>query len=186
MYHANETGSFYIKHCLGDKQNYDCKVLKEKLSKKLSSFCSSMGMKVDIFSPYDIYTGQYVELAPDILFEIDDLACTVNPTFSREGYKPSPAVPSSSGTHRKNGIFLAYGPDIKNGARIQSATIYDLAPTILHIFNHPILKDMDGKVLMEIFKDSSDLRMRYVKYRETAEEMRMKRRLKELKFTGRI
>ena len=50
------------------------------------------------------------------------------------------------------GIFIAYGPHIKPGIRGE-ISIYDIAPTILYLQDHPVFQDMDGKVLIDIFKD---------------------------------
>ena len=61
------------------------------------------------------------------------------------------------GYHDFYGIFLAYGKGIKKGYRIHKAKIYDLAPTILHIFGLPIPNDMDGRVLTEIFEKDCEL-----------------------------
>jgi len=55
------------------------------------------------------------------------------------------------GVHSMKGLFLAFGDRIKRGIRIEGASIYDLAPTILHIYNVPIPEDLDGRVLTEIF-----------------------------------
>jgi hypothetical protein len=51
------------------------------------------------------------------------------------------------------GIFLAYGPPIKPASKVMNSTIYDIAPTLLYLQGHPILKNMDGKVLTEIFSE---------------------------------
>ena len=47
-----------------------------------------------------------------------------------------------------------------------NAKIYDLAPTILHIFNVPIPSDIDGRVLTEIFKEDSEYSKRKPKHRK--------------------
>jgi predicted AlkP superfamily phosphohydrolase/phosphomutase len=56
-----------------------------------------------------------------------------------------------SGTHRDDGIFLAQGPAVREGAAVEGARIIDLAPTILALLDVPIPDDMDGRVLTEIF-----------------------------------
>jgi predicted AlkP superfamily phosphohydrolase/phosphomutase len=66
--------------------------------------------------------------------------------------------------HYMDGILIAYGPDIKKGRKIVGAKIIDIAPTILHMFNLPIPKDMDGKVLKKIFKSNSNIFKRKIKY----------------------
>jgi len=51
--------------------------------------------------------------------------------------------------HSKKGIFLAYGNKI-NKTNLDP-NIYDIAPTILHMFNTKVPEDMNGKIL-EILK----------------------------------
>jgi len=65
-----------------------------------------------------------------------------------------------SGAHLIDGIFLANGPGIRQGGaggkgiEIEGATIYDVAPTILHALGLPIANDLDGKVLTTIFEQN--------------------------------
>ncbi|HEY2775921.1 MAG TPA: alkaline phosphatase family protein [Candidatus Binatia bacterium] len=63
-----------------------------------------------------------------------------------------------SGSHRPVGIFIANGPGIRHGGsrgiELHGASVYDIAPTILHALTLPIGKDMDGHVLSSIFEDS--------------------------------
>jgi hypothetical protein len=54
-----------------------------------------------------------------------------------------------SGTHRMNGIFMAYGASIQPGAVVENASLYDLAPTILHLMGE-LAAQMDGRVLAEV------------------------------------
>ena len=67
-----------------------------------------------------------------------------------------------SGAHRIDGIFVASGPGIRSGAgqdgkqdgvEITGASIYDIAPTILHALGLPVGKDMDGRVLTDILDE---------------------------------
>ncbi len=54
--------------------------------------------------------------------------------------------------HRQFGIFVASGPNIKKNEKIFGLGLIDVAPTILHHFGLPIGKDMDGKVILDIFQ----------------------------------
>jgi predicted AlkP superfamily phosphohydrolase/phosphomutase len=56
-----------------------------------------------------------------------------------------------SGSHRDDGIFVAHGPDIRQGTTIHGARLLDLAPTILALQDVPVPADMDGRVLEDIF-----------------------------------
>ncbi len=53
--------------------------------------------------------------------------------------------------HEKDGIFLAAGPHIRAGGRIEGASVLDLTPTVLHYLGLPVAGDMDGRVLERIF-----------------------------------
>lgn len=63
-------------------------------------------------------------------------------------YQAAPAL-----EHRKFGIFVAAGPDFKKGEKAFGISLIDIAPTLLHLHGLPIGNDMDGKPLLEIFKN---------------------------------
>ncbi len=50
-----------------------------------------------------------------------------------------------------DGILLINGPKIKKG-RIKKASVFDIAPTILNLYDLPVGKNMDGRVLSEVFQ----------------------------------
>jgi len=54
------------------------------------------------------------------------------------------------------GLFIAMGPEIKRGTRISGMpmSVFDIAPTILHIYGVPVHPQMKGRVLTEIFEDT--------------------------------
>ncbi|MEX0998199.1 MAG: alkaline phosphatase family protein [Flavobacteriaceae bacterium] len=54
--------------------------------------------------------------------------------------------------HRQFGMFVASGPNIKKNEKIFGLGLIDVAPTILHHYGLPIGEDMDGKVILDIFK----------------------------------
>ena len=59
-----------------------------------------------------------------------------------------------SGDHRVHGILFARGPSIRRGARVEDANLVDIAPSVLHAMREPVPRDMDGRVLREIFEES--------------------------------
>lgn len=139
----------------------------------------------DVFKKEEIYTGPYLNEAPDIV------------TLLRGGYKFSVDLNAKEiitplnrikGSHRLYGIFIAYGQDIKRGITIENARIIDLAPTILHIMGVPIPKDMDGRVLKEIFDEGSECAKRQIKYQGSIieEKLRIKSKIEHMKKTGKI
>ena len=66
------------------------------------------------------------------------------------GMPREPAGPAA--WHRQYGIFVMAGPGIKRDERIYGASLVDIAPTVLTLFDLPIGKDMDGRPLLEAFE----------------------------------
>ncbi len=144
----------------------------------------------EVFKKEEIYSGEYLDQAPDLLI------------LPNEGYEIRHRVGNKkiwnfypkggwSATHKLHGIFIVHGKDIRNGIEIPDAKIYDIAPTILHIFNLPIPSDMDGKVLKEVFKKDSAFYKRNIQYQKaelkTNREVKLIReRIKQLKKYGKI
>ena len=54
--------------------------------------------------------------------------------------------------HRQFGIVVAAGPDIRQDELVFGASVIDICPTLLHLFDLPIGEDMDGKVLLDLWK----------------------------------
>lgn len=62
-----------------------------------------------------------------------------------------------AGHHEREGIFLAWGSDVRAGATPADASVVDVAPTVLHGLGEPIPDRSDGRVLDEIFAPGSEL-----------------------------
>lgn len=93
----------------------------------------------------------------DTLFPRDDRS----PDFivqGRDGYLVQSALSdvlvsdlgAMEATHDHEGIFFALGPSIAANARIDDATVYDVAPTLLHSIGEAIPEGVDGRVLEEL------------------------------------
>jgi predicted AlkP superfamily phosphohydrolase/phosphomutase/tetratricopeptide (TPR) repeat protein len=57
--------------------------------------------------------------------------------------------------HREFGIFCLRAPGVRAGEHIHGASVLDIAPTVLQLFGLPAGADMDGKVLLNAFTDST-------------------------------
>lgn len=60
--------------------------------------------------------------------------------------------------HRAYGVFAAMGPEIKKDELVFGATLLDIAPTLLSLFDLPQGKDMDGKPLVNIFNNEKEIK----------------------------
>jgi predicted AlkP superfamily phosphohydrolase/phosphomutase/tetratricopeptide (TPR) repeat protein len=72
------------------------------------------------------------------------------------GTPREPAGPAA--WHRQYGIFVMAGPGIRRDERIYGASLIDVAPTVLTLFNLPVGADMDGRPLLEAFEELPEVR----------------------------
>ena len=114
-----------------------------------------------VFRREDLYSGPYVDRAPDLTIEWNldgEYSYVFRPSTGRKRppvckLDPAEMKTVKSGDHRDHGIFIAAGPDLKTTTEISGAEIIDLAPTILYLSGLPVPTDVDGRVLGEIFQD---------------------------------
>jgi len=99
----------------------------------------------------ETYHGPYAQDGPDLHLILDDYNVIACPLFATEGRVFSKQIRGDSGCHRREGIFIAYGPQIRQGEMVETPDIMDLAPTIMHLLGEPVPPVMDGRVLQHIF-----------------------------------
>jgi predicted AlkP superfamily phosphohydrolase/phosphomutase len=96
----------------------------------------------------EAFSGPFDALAPDITLTLDEGAAVSilrsNEIVARR------AIPL--GNHRWDGIFVAAGPTIRQGERVDEVSLLDLAPTILYSLGVPIPDDVSGRLPESIFK----------------------------------
>ncbi|MBD3335674.1 MAG: tetratricopeptide repeat protein [Candidatus Eisenbacteria bacterium] len=51
--------------------------------------------------------------------------------------------------HRMDGVLIMNGPGIRRGAALESASVFDIFPTLLHLLEMPVGRDMEGQVLQQ-------------------------------------
>ncbi len=104
-----------------------------------------------MFTREEIYTGKYVERAPDIVFFLDGGEWIADFSLGKGEYKDADWR-TGCGMHRLEGLFLAAGPGIAHSPNIQTS-IPHVIPTILASMGLPIPFDMDGKAIEPAFTD---------------------------------
>ena len=137
----------------------------------------------DAFKREDIYSGPFVQSAPDIVFLTQNFEYAATERIYGKNLVSNP-IQRGRGTHRMNGIFIAHGPDFRrSGERDLPMRIIDLTPTILFMFGAGIPSNMDGKVLLDIFHPESPILRRKVKLKThvEAEKTRIRQRVRRLK-----
>jgi len=159
----------------------------EKLA-KLVDPRTGESLSPKLFKKEHIYHGEHIDSAPDIVIWMPPYTHHARINGDAEWIGLSdPRKLVLSGWHRLEGIFFAYGPDIKqSGDKLAGLKIYDITPTVLHMFGLPVPDDIDGRVLSEIFKPDSEPVRRHVIYRTTGEEQEVKDKISKLKDSGKI
>ena len=72
--------------------------------------------------------------------------------------KFTPRVPAGITIwHRPQGIFVASGEGFCKDELVFGARLLDITPTILHYFGLPVGKDMEGRVLEDVFAEKRDV-----------------------------
>jgi predicted AlkP superfamily phosphohydrolase/phosphomutase len=157
-------------------QGKESEDLKEEIIKLLSNI-TILETKEHLFS--NIYKQENKNSSIDIEFQINDNISNLDYPQNLSVILPNNKIiqmkefmydSNLSGTHEKNGIFLARGKYIKDNTVIKNATVYDITPTILYIYDVPIPKDIDGRVLTEIF-DKNYLKKHPIKYTEESSQI---------------
>jgi len=150
-----------------DKNSPEFEKTRKEIIKKLRKL-KYKGKKVaaGVYKSEDVYWGPYINKSPNIIFEQASWVHT-NGGVGRKNVFSAPKKWEAENI--RTGLFLAYGDEIREGAKIREINIVDLAPTILHMFNLKIPDDMDGKVLKKIFKSKSGLSSRKIKFLKVGE-----------------
>lgn len=156
----------------------------DELDRFLKRFDADLNLKV--YTREEIYWGDKVQLSPDLLVKIhaNDKIWEI----STNPMKPLIFKPSLPGIHDDWGVFCVYGPQIRKRNSLSRILLWDVCPTILHIFDVPIPPNMDGKVLKGLFVEGSEISKRAINYckrkeNKTREEKeRIKQRLKSLRY----
>jgi predicted AlkP superfamily phosphohydrolase/phosphomutase len=113
----------------------------------------------------DIYSGPYSSHAPDLTLEWWGVSpFNTKPSLRSDEHLPPLRIEEPHplrmsewcGNHTLHGVLFAKGPKIRPGLRFDQARLLDMAPTILALLGLPVPDDMDGKVLSDLFSESSD------------------------------
>ena len=109
----------------------------------------------------EAFHGPFASEAADLILDWWEAShFSTSPSFPDQTNEPAvvitekrPTVGSEwGGTHRLHGILVAKGPNFRRGAEITGARLVDFAPTLLYLLGQPVPRDMDGKVLSDLFK----------------------------------
>jgi len=123
-----------------DERDYGC------IIDYISDEIVSINKNFRTYKNSDIYSGKHASEGPDLIVNSEE-AGYLESNFSSDGSLFGKG--NKRGTHRFNGVVIISGDNIKSNKRI-NASIYDITPTILDIFDMGIPKDCDGRSLLSV------------------------------------
>jgi predicted AlkP superfamily phosphohydrolase/phosphomutase len=102
----------------------------------------------EVWTREQAFTGPHAELGPDLsILLTDGGTISILPSETLVARRAE-----QRGHHRWEGIFMASGPGIREGALVDELSIVDVAPLILHRLGLPVPDDMAGRLPVEIFR----------------------------------
>ncbi len=140
------------------QSEYDalCASLRRKL---LNLFDPATGINpIDkVYFCKELFTGETSSSAPDLVFLLKEgygIGLKSNRYIKHDDKEVFADSTYWSGDHLLEGVFMAYGEQFKKGLEVNGAEILDITPTLLYIFGLPVFREMEGRLLKEIFDDS--------------------------------
>ena len=148
-----------------EEQNSDSyEQIRSEIMRKLKNLQDPRGRPlVDaVYRGEDVYTGEYLTEAPDIIIDQRN-GIHIAGGVGRDDVFTAPELNGWKAENKRQGLFVASGPDF-GATESGDLSILDLAPTLLHLHECEIPKDMDGTVQKWIFSEDSSPGQRDIKY----------------------
>ena len=146
--HTIPFGGIYINDRWVESEQKRNEIARE-IERKLCDFAKEKNIKIEIWRKSDLPNAQS-GTGPDLILGMDGWACVVlKDPLEGDVFERRPYSTRHTGSHRVDGIFLAAGPDIRNG-HVDNLHLYDVAPTVLHLFDIPTPPGIDGHIREDI------------------------------------
>jgi predicted AlkP superfamily phosphohydrolase/phosphomutase len=123
---------------------------RQKLADTLRAFkdpATGQPVVTRVWTREEAFPGALADIAPDLTFELWD--------GGAPSTVPSDTVlhrrPETIGSHRPEGIFLARGPAVANGALLPQISVLDVTPVLLYALRIPVPEDLEGRVPPDLF-----------------------------------
>ncbi|HSJ58067.1 MAG TPA: alkaline phosphatase family protein, partial [Anaerolineae bacterium] len=101
----------------------------------------------------EIYDGPFLDQLPDVVFDLGDSPYLASDALAAADVIAPLPPDYLQGRHRPTGILVAAGQSVRRGFEVGGARIVDVMPTVLYSLGLPVPRDVDGRVLEEIFCD---------------------------------
>lgn len=140
-------------HGVIDPQDYES--VRDEIKAGLEAIKGPNGEDIGTraFRPQDIYSGKYVDEAPDLIVYFGDLDWRSTGSVGHDSlYSFETEIGPDDAVHAQHGIFIMKAPGIEGGKKLEGLHIMDGAPTVLSLLGVPIPPDMEGKSIADMLK----------------------------------
>lgn len=106
-----------------------------------------------VYKREEVFHGNSIGRLPDLVLHTDRARYV---SFGHADFGSNKTIEQSTGQtghHHMVGVLVVQGPGVRPGATTETASLLDLAPTILHYMGLEVPDYMDGRVLTELLTD---------------------------------
>jgi predicted AlkP superfamily phosphohydrolase/phosphomutase len=107
------------------------------------------------FRGSELYPGPFAPRLPDLIFELDPSVVARAENLPLAYGEHERVFPD----HHLSGVFFAAGPSFAKRAERGDVSIFDLAPTALHVLGLPVYAEMSGRVRRELLASAAEPRV---------------------------
>jgi predicted AlkP superfamily phosphohydrolase/phosphomutase len=105
-------------------------------------------MKTRAYRPAELFTGPYVDQAPDLMVYFDELNWRAGQDLNNpEMYSFDTEIGPDDAVHDYEGIFAMAGPGVESAGQLSGLQLMEVAPTVLHHLGQAVPEGMEGKIV---------------------------------------
>jgi predicted AlkP superfamily phosphohydrolase/phosphomutase len=105
-------------------------------------------MATQAYKPQEIYR-EVNGVAPDLIVIFDDLQWrSVGTVGNPDVYTFENDTGPDDANHAQMGMYVYSHPSLQPRGRVDDASLYDVAPTVLAMLGEPVPSDMKGRALL--------------------------------------
>jgi predicted AlkP superfamily phosphohydrolase/phosphomutase len=105
-------------------------------------------MKTRAYQPAELFTGPYVDQAPDLMVYFDELNWRAGQDLNNpEMYSFDTEIGPDDAVHDYEGIFAMAGPGVASAGQLTGLQLMTVAPTVLHHLGQPQPAGLEGKIV---------------------------------------
>lgn len=152
--HIQSMGGLYVNDTLVmDPSERDR--IRDEIRRELDAFGAERDLPLETYTPEEVY-GTATPESPDLIVRIDGVNVE-NDGWDKPVVHDKPErLSHQNGSHRRDGVLIAAGPDFESKT-VEGATVCDLTPTLLYLFDRPVPDAMDGSVLTDAVTADRDV-----------------------------